>query len=25
VPDPEEHLHVPLLLSPYLCVIYRGS
>lgn len=25
VPDPEEHLHVPLLLSPYACVIYRGS
>jgi 5-hydroxyisourate hydrolase len=25
VPDPEEHHHVPLLLSPYSCVIYRGS
>lgn len=25
VPDPDEHLHVPLLLSPYSCVIYRGS
>jgi 5-hydroxyisourate hydrolase len=25
VPDPNEHLHVPLLLSPYSCVIYRGS
>jgi 5-hydroxyisourate hydrolase len=25
VPDAEEHHHVPLLLSPYSCVIYRGS
>jgi len=25
VADPEEHLHVPLLLAPYSCVIYRGS
>ncbi len=25
VSDPDEHLHVPLLLSPYSCVIYRGS
>ncbi|CAN5335075.1 hydroxyisourate hydrolase [soil metagenome] len=25
VPDPDEHLHVPLLLSSYSCVIYRGS
>jgi 5-hydroxyisourate hydrolase len=25
VPDPDEHYHVPLLLSPYSCVIYRGS
>lgn len=25
VPDPAEHLHVPLLLSPFSCVIYRGS
>lgn len=25
VPDPDEHFHVPLLLSPYSCVIYRGS
>lgn len=25
VPDTDEHLHVPLLLSPYSCVIYRGS
>ena len=25
VPDPDAHLHVPLLLSPYSCVIYRGS
>jgi 5-hydroxyisourate hydrolase len=22
---PDEHYHVPLLLSPYSCVIYRGS
>jgi 5-hydroxyisourate hydrolase len=25
VPDPSDHYHVPLLLSPYSCVIYRGS
>jgi 5-hydroxyisourate hydrolase len=25
VPDPDEHHHVPLLLAPYSCVIYRGS
>jgi 5-hydroxyisourate hydrolase len=25
VADPAEHLHVPLLLAPYSCVIYRGS
>jgi 5-hydroxyisourate hydrolase len=25
VPDPDDHLHVPLLLSPFACVIYRGS
>lgn len=25
VPDPDDHVHVPLLLSPYSCVIYRGS
>ena len=25
VVDPSEHYHVPLLLSPYACVIYRGS
>ncbi len=23
--DPSEHYHVPLLLSPYSCVLYRGS
>jgi 5-hydroxyisourate hydrolase len=23
--DRAEHYHVPLLLSPYSCVIYRGS
>lgn len=23
--NPGEHYHVPLLLSPYSCVIYRGS
>ncbi len=23
--DPGQHYHVPLLLSPYSCVIYRGS
>ena len=23
--DPSQHYHVPLLLSPYACVIYRGS
>jgi 5-hydroxyisourate hydrolase len=25
VPNPDDHYHVPLLLSPYSCVIYRGS
>jgi 5-hydroxyisourate hydrolase len=25
IPDPARHYHVPLLLSPYSCVIYRGS
>ncbi len=25
IADPDEHFHVPLLLSPYSCVIYRGS
>ena len=25
VVDPSERYHVPLLLSPYSCVIYRGS
>ena len=25
VADPDEHFHVPLLLAPYSCVIYRGS
>ena len=25
ITDPNEHLHVPLLLAPYSCVIYRGS
>jgi 5-hydroxyisourate hydrolase len=25
VADPDEHIHVPLLLAPYSCVIYRGS
>jgi 5-hydroxyisourate hydrolase len=25
VTDPDEHFHVPLLLAPYSCVIYRGS
>ena len=25
VPDPDEHYHVPLLLAPFSCVIYRGS
>jgi 5-hydroxyisourate hydrolase len=25
VVDPDEHVHVPLLLAPYSCVIYRGS
>jgi len=25
VPDTGAHYHVPLLLSPYSCVIYRGS
>lgn len=23
--EPGRHYHVPLLLSPYACVIYRGS
>jgi 5-hydroxyisourate hydrolase len=25
IPDPDSHFHVPLLVSPYSCVIYRGS
>jgi len=25
IPDPESHYHVPLLISPYSCVSYRGS
>jgi 5-hydroxyisourate hydrolase len=25
IPDPSGHYHVPLLLAPYSCVIYRGS
>jgi 5-hydroxyisourate hydrolase len=25
VPGQGQHLHVPLLLSPYQCTIYRGS
>lgn len=25
VPDPDDNYHVPLLVSPYSCVIYRGS
>jgi 5-hydroxyisourate hydrolase len=25
IADPDEHIHVPLLLAPYSCVIYRGS
>jgi 5-hydroxyisourate hydrolase len=25
IADPDEHLHIPLLLAPYSCVIYRGS
>lgn len=25
VPEPGAHYHVPLLLAPYSCVIYRGS
>jgi 5-hydroxyisourate hydrolase len=25
VPDPDAHYHVPLLVSPYACVTYRGS
>jgi 5-hydroxyisourate hydrolase len=25
VSGPGQHLHVPLLLSPYQCTIYRGS
>ena len=25
VTDPDQHYHVPVLLSPYACTIYRGS
>lgn len=25
IPDPGAHYHVPLLLSPYSCVVYRGT
>ena len=25
IADPGEHFHIPLLLAPYSCVIYRGS
>jgi 5-hydroxyisourate hydrolase len=25
IADSEQHFHVPLLLGPYSCVIYRGS
>jgi 5-hydroxyisourate hydrolase len=25
IPDPDDHYHVPLLISPYSCVSYRGS
>jgi 5-hydroxyisourate hydrolase len=25
IADPERHHHVPLLVSPYSCVTYRGS
>jgi 5-hydroxyisourate hydrolase len=25
IADPDGHFHVPLLLAPYSCVIYRGS
>jgi 5-hydroxyisourate hydrolase len=25
IADPDERVHVPLLLAPYSCVIYRGS
>lgn len=25
IADPERHYHVPLLVSPYACVTYRGS
>lgn len=25
IPDPTAHYHVPLLVSPYACVTYRGS
>ena len=25
IAEPDEHFHVPLLLAPYSCVIYRGS
>jgi len=23
--EPDQHYHLPLLLAPYACVIYRGS
>ena len=25
IPDPTAHYHVPLLVSPFACVTYRGS
>ena len=25
VSDPDEHYHVPLLIAPFSCVIYRGT
>jgi 5-hydroxyisourate hydrolase len=25
IPDPAAHYHVPLLLAPYSCTVYRGS
>lgn len=25
IPDPAAHYHVPLLISPFACVTYRGS
>lgn len=25
IPDPAAHYHVPLLVSPFACVTYRGS